>query len=58
VRGSDYLFKILMVGDANVGKTSLLHRFCGHTFDDEHWLSYDATIGVDFVRCAPPAYRR
>ena len=43
-REYDVLFKILLVGDANVGKTSLLSRFIGEGFVE----SYKATIGVDF----------
>jgi Ras-related protein Rab-33B len=37
-------FKIIVVGDSNVGKTCLTYRFCEGKFLD---IS-EATIGVDF----------
>eukprot|EP00542_Grammatophora_oceanica_P010516 CAMPEP_0194033998 /NCGR_PEP_ID=MMETSP0009_2-20130614/6438_1 /TAXON_ID=210454 /ORGANISM="Grammatophora oceanica, Strain CCMP 410" /LENGTH=322 /DNA_ID=CAMNT_0038674733 /DNA_START=60 /DNA_END=1025 /DNA_ORIENTATION=+ len=40
----DHLFKILIIGDAGVGKSSMLLRFTDDSFD-EHIQS---TIGVDF----------
>ncbi len=40
----DFIFRISIVGDCNVGKTSLLTRFCDNTFKE----SYNNTIGVDF----------
>ena len=40
----DYLFKILTVGEFNVGKTSLILRFINDTFIE----TYMPTIGVDF----------
>lgn len=40
----DYLFKIIFVGDANVGKTALAERITKNEFR-EH---YNSTIGVDF----------
>jgi len=40
----DHLFKLLLIGDASVGKSSILQRFADNTFD-EHLQS---TIGVDF----------
>jgi len=40
----DHIFKILLVGDAGVGKSSLLLRFTDDSFE-EHLAS---TIGVDF----------
>ena len=40
----DYLFKLLIIGDSSVGKSSLLLRFS----DDVYRDSYISTIGVDF----------
>ncbi len=40
----DYLFKILIIGDSNVGKSSILLRFLEDSFIE----SYISTIGVDF----------
>lgn len=40
----DYLFKLLMIGDAGVGKSSMLLRFTDDSFDDH----IQSTIGVDF----------
>ena len=48
----DHLLKLVLVGDASVGKSSLLLRFVDGSFD----MDLPATIGVDFkVR---PASRR
>lgn len=44
IREYDYLFKIVIVGNSSVGKSSLLRRFA----DDQFQESYLATIGVDF----------
>ena len=38
------IFKIIVIGDSNVGKTCLTFRFCGGSFPDKT----EATIGVDF----------
>lgn len=40
----DYLFKIALIGNSSVGKSSLLRRFADDAFQE----SYLATIGVDF----------
>ena len=39
-----YLFRICLLGEAGVGKTSLLTRFCDNSFKE----NYNNTIGVDF----------
>ena len=40
----DYLYKLLVIGDSGVGKSSILHRFC----DNHYSENYLSTIGVDF----------
>ncbi|KAM4618189.1 EF-hand calcium-binding domain-containing protein 4B [Polymixia lowei] len=40
----DRLFKIVLVGNSSVGKTSLLRRFC----DDCFFLGTSATVGIDY----------
>ncbi|XP_071381786.1 ras-related protein Rab-33B [Centroberyx affinis] len=42
--GQARIFKIIVIGDSNVGKTCLTYRFCGGTF----LKNPEATIGVDF----------
>lgn len=47
----DYLFKLLMIGDSGVGKSSLLLRFTLDSFED-----LSPTIGaILLVRCAAPS---
>ena len=44
IREYDYLFKVVIIGNSSVGKSSLLRRFADDSFQE----SYLATIGVDF----------
>lgn len=41
----DYLFKIVLIGDAGVGKTCIVQRFKSGTYVEKH----GSTIGVDFT---------
>lgn len=43
-RDPSSIFKILLLGDSNVGKTCIVQRFCDETFVD----GYISTIGIDF----------
>jgi small GTP-binding protein len=38
----DYLFKLLCIGEANVGKTTFLHQYMHDTF-----ANYRSTVGID-----------
>ena len=42
----DFIFKLVLIGDSQIGKSSLLLRFVDHKWKEE----YPPTIGVDFVR--------
>lgn len=44
IKEQDFLFKIVIVGNQGVGKSSLFIRFCDDNFVD----NYLPTIGVDF----------
>eukprot|EP01088_Endostelium_zonatum_P012733 TRINITY_DN26_c0_g1_i1.p1 TRINITY_DN26_c0_g1~~TRINITY_DN26_c0_g1_i1.p1 ORF type:complete len:225 (+),score=65.24 TRINITY_DN26_c0_g1_i1:62-736(+) len=45
VRETEYLYKVLVVGDIGTGKTSIVQRFVHNYFSK----NYKTTIGVDFA---------
>ncbi|XP_069489268.1 ras-related protein Rab-7L1 isoform X2 [Ambystoma mexicanum] len=45
MKSHDHLFKVLIVGDVTVGKTSLVQRYANNTFSK----NYKSTVGVDFA---------
>tara|TARA_B110000305_G_C19205839_1_gene523464 strand:- start:577 stop:726 length:150 start_codon:yes stop_codon:yes gene_type:complete len=44
MKTQDYLFKLIIIGDSMVGKSSLMKRVMENEFQEEHQV----TIGVDF----------
>ena len=40
----DYMFRILIIGNSAVGKTSFLIRYC----DDNFTSAFVSTVGIDF----------
>eukprot|EP00002_Diphylleia_rotans_P039620 TRINITY_DN9224_c0_g1_i1.p1 TRINITY_DN9224_c0_g1~~TRINITY_DN9224_c0_g1_i1.p1 ORF type:complete len:206 (+),score=43.34 TRINITY_DN9224_c0_g1_i1:43-660(+) len=40
----DHIFKLLLVGDSGVGKSSIMNRFCTGQYEEDN----TSTIGVDF----------
>lgn len=45
VLSSDFIFKLIVLGDTAVGKSCLLERYANDRFSNSHI----PTIGVDFV---------
>lgn len=43
--GTELMFKIIMIGDAGIGKSSLLNRYIRDEFDAD----YRVTIGIHIV---------
>lgn len=41
---ADLLFKLILIGDSAVGKSSLMHRVTTNEFIDDH----EVTLGVEF----------
>jgi len=40
----DYMFKLLIIGNSSVGKTSFLFRYSGDSFSS----AFVSTVGIDF----------
>ena len=40
----DYLFKLLCIGESNVGKTTFLHQYMHDTFSN-----FSSTVGIDVL---------
>jgi GTPase SAR1 family protein len=40
----DYIVKLMLVGNSNVGKTAFMHRFCQGTYNPK----LPSTIGLDY----------
>lgn len=40
----DYMFKLLIIGNSSVGKTSFLYRYA----DDSFTSAFVSTVGIDF----------
>ena len=43
-QNSDYMFKLLIIGNSSVGKTSFLFRYA----DDSFTSAFVSTVGIDF----------
>lgn len=46
IKSSEYAFKLILGGDGNVGKTSMVHRFVENTFASD----YKSTIGTSIMK--------
>ena len=44
---AEFMFKMIVIGDAGVGKSCLLHRATTGVFSEQH----DVSVGVDFSNC-------
>lgn len=40
-------YKVLVLGDSNVGKTCIVHRYC----DERYYDTYISTIGKNPIKC-------
>ncbi len=50
--GQEAQFKIVLVGEAAVGKTSLIHRYVRKSFSEEYLM----TIGTNISKCVEVVY--
>ena len=43
-RQSEFVFKLIVIGDSAIGKSCLMQRMCHNEFADDH----EVTVGVEF----------
>ena len=41
---TEFMFKLIVIGDSATGKSCLMHRLCHNEFNDDH----EVTVGVEF----------
>ena len=46
INGTEYLYKLLVVGDLGCGKTSIIHRYVSNTYSTK----YRATVSLIFEK--------
>lgn len=46
------IYKVLVLGDSNVGKTCIVHRYC----DEQYYDTYISTIGESWVTISQLVY--
>lgn len=54
----DHLFKIVLIGDAGVGKSSILLRFTDDRFEEGHLSTIGVDLRVKFVDIEKPTKKR
>lgn len=48
----EFLFKVIVVGEANVGKTSIVHRYVEGTFSSKYKYTIGGTPRAPWFACA------
>ncbi|XP_072133896.1 ras-related protein Rab-21-like isoform X2 [Mobula birostris] len=56
--GKSYCFKVVLLGEGCVGKTSLVLRYCENKFSDKHISTLQDTAGQERFHALGPIYYR
>uniref|UniRef100_A0A8C2CQA3 Ras-related protein Rab-21 n=1 Tax=Cyprinus carpio TaxID=7962 RepID=A0A8C2CQA3_CYPCA len=56
--GKTYSFKVVLLGEGCVGKTSLVLRYCENKFNDKHITTLQDTAGQERFHALGPIYYR